>query len=152
MFEMLGATFGATLAGCLALVGTTGAAVYFFMKSRRNDSFQQMQTIISEEMRSVRELVMVRDNFTSEVPFADDRKIPYFNVHMPGSDRKFLMSYSGTITCGCDLDQIRFVRDGNRVEIIVPPSRIIDAYSDVNSFKIHYQDRSQSQYQIPNKY
>lgn len=153
MFDMLGATFGATFAGCLFLVGTAGAAMYFFMgrkhdeerhkqeEERRTISFQQMQTIITEEIKNVRELITVRKNFTSEISFADDKKIPFLEVHMPGSDRKFLMDYSGTITCGCDLAAIRFMRDEttNRVKIIVPPSQILDIYADVNSFKIHHQ-------------
>ena len=72
MFEAMGATFGATLAGCLALVGAAGAAVYFFMRrkhdaqlheqkeERRPISFEQMQTIIIGEIKNVRELVTVR--------------------------------------------------------------------------------------------
>ena len=52
------------------------------------------------------------------------------------------MNYSGTITCGCDLDKIYFSKDelGNRVKIIVPNSQILDMYADVSSFKIHHQD------------
>lgn len=155
MFEMLGATFGATLAGCLALAGTAGAAVYFFMRrkheaellkreeERRAISFQQMQTIVTEELRNVRELITVRKNFTSDISFADDKKIPWLNVHMPRSNRKFQMSYSGTITCGCDLDAIRFEQDflTGRVKIIVPPSRIFDEYIDMNTVKIHHQSK-----------
>ena len=143
-----------TLAGCLILVGAVGAAVYFFMRrkhdaeqhqqeiERQKISFEQMQTIISEEIRNVHELVTVRKTFTSVVSFADDKKIPLLGVHMPGSDRKFLMDYSGTISCGCDLEAIRFERDeeSGRVRIVVPPSQILDMYADVNSFKIHHHD------------
>ena len=153
MFEMFGATFGATLAGCLVLVGAAGTAVYFFMR-RKHDaqlheqkeeqrliSFEQMQTIITDEIKNVRELITVRKNFTAEISFADDKKIPLLKVHMPGSDRKFQMTYSGTITFGCDLDAIRFERDelSDRVKIIVPPSKIFDIYADINSFKVHHQ-------------
>ena len=138
MLEMFGASFGATLAGCLTLIATTGAAVYFFVSRRK--AFRQMQTIISEELSNVRELVTVRKNFTSTISLTEDKKIPYFNVRMPGSHRKFLMTYSGTITCGCDLDGIQYARAGNRVKIFVPRSEILDAYADVNSFNIHLQD------------
>ncbi|MBQ3725702.1 MAG: DUF4230 domain-containing protein [Selenomonadaceae bacterium] len=151
MFDMLGATFGATLAGCLALAGATGAAVYFFMKRKldeqkqieeqRTVSFQQMQTIVTNEIKNVYELVTVRENFTADISFADDKKI--FGKHIPFSDRKFQMSYSGTITCGCDLEAIRFERDAlnNRVRIIVPMSRILDMYADVSSFKVHQRSK-----------
>ena len=148
---MLGATFGATLAGCLALAGATGAAVYFFMKRKldeqkqveeqRTISFQQMQTIVTNEIKNVYELVTVRENFTADISFADDKK--FFGKRIPFSDRKFQMSYSGTITCGCDLEAIRFERDAlnNRVKIIVPLSRIIDLYADVSSFKVHHRSK-----------
>lgn len=135
------------MAFCVMLIGTTGASVYFFMKRKKGVesqalTFRQMQTIISEEIRNVRELVTVRKNFTSVISFSEDKKIPFLNVHMPGSDRKFLMNYSGTITCGCDLDKIRFSKDemSNRVRITVPNSQILDMYADVSSFKISYKD------------
>ena len=158
LFEMLGATFGATLAGCLVLVGAAGAAVYFFMRrkhdaqnaeaalpapreARRPISFEQLQTIITDEIKNVRELITVRKNFTATISFEDNKKIPYLGVRMPGTDRKFQMTYSGTITFGCDLEAIRFERDelSDCVKIIVPPSRIFDIYADVSSFKVHHQ-------------
>ena len=155
MFEAMGATFGATLAGCLVLVGAAGTAVYFFMRrkhdaqlqeqreERRLISLEQMQTIITDEIKNVRELITVRKNFTATISFADEKKIPLLKVRMPGSDRKFQMTYSGTITFGCDLDAIRFERDelSDRVKIIVPPSKIFDIYADVSSFKVQHQSK-----------
>lgn len=141
----MGASFGATLAGCLALVATTGAAVYFFMKRKRGDDsdpVRQIETIFYEEIHRTRELVTIRKPFTAHISFNDDRKI-FKNVHMPFSGRKLFMEYSGMIVCGCDLREVRFVRDenaGNRVKILVPRSKILDCYADVHSFKVHYQD------------
>ena len=93
MFDMLGATFGATLAGCLSLAAATGAAVYFFMRRKhdaqlqeqqqRTISFRQMQTIVTEELRNVHELITVRKNFTADISFSDDKKILLLNVRMP---------------------------------------------------------------------
>ncbi|MBQ4404443.1 MAG: DUF4230 domain-containing protein [Selenomonadaceae bacterium] len=146
MFEMFGASFGATLAGCLTLVGTAGVAVFFFMKrkhdaERRTTAFQQMQTIFFEEIKSVKELVTIRKPVYGTVPFADDKKVPFLNLHVPGSSREIFMTYSGMITCGYDLSKIRFVREGltNHVKIILPASRILDAYVDVSTLKVHYQ-------------
>ena len=144
MFEALGATFGATLAGCLALVGTTGAAVYFFLRRRKTDSeqmnFEQLQSVIYEDIRDVCELALVRENFKSVVSVDVDKKLPFFGVHIPGTSRKFLMDYSGTIVCGFDLTGVNISRDGNKVNIVLPQSRIMDIYADVNSFNIHMQD------------
>ena len=143
MFEAFGASLGLTIGGCLFLVATSGAAVYFFMKRKKDnesDSLRQMQTILYEEIHKVRELVTIRKPFHGDISFNDDRKIPKINVHMPFSDRKLVMTYSGMIVCGCDLDKIRLVREGNAVKIIVPRSRILDCYADVKSFKVHHKD------------
>jgi len=144
LFEALGATFGATLAGCLVLIGTTGTAVYFFLKRRKTDSeqvnFEQLQSVIYEEIRDVCELALVRENFKSVVSVDVDKKLPFFGVHIPGTSRKFLMDYSGTIVCGFDLTGINISRNGDKVKIFLPQSRILDIYADVNSFNIHMQD------------
>ena len=138
----MGATFGATIAGCLALAAATGAAVYFFMKRKKGDetnSIQQMQTILYEEMHRVRELVTIRKPLHGNISFEDDKKI-FKNVHMPFSGRKLVMTYSGMIVCGCDLEEIRLEREGNSVMVRVPHCRILDCYPDVRSLKVHYKD------------
>ena len=53
------------------------------------------------------------------------------------------MDYSGTIVCGFDLSGVKISRDGalsNKVKVILPPSKILDIYADVNSFNVHLQD------------
>ena len=146
MFDALGATFGATMAGCLALVGVTGAAVYMFTQWRKSVSermtFEQLQSIVYEEVRDVCELALVRKEFKSVISVDVDKKIPFLDIHVPGSSRKFLMDYEGTIVCGFDLSGVKISRDGmsNRVKVFLPPSKILDAYADVKSFKIHLQN------------
>ena len=144
LFEALGASFGATLAGCLVLVGTTSAAIYFFLKrDSKQADFGQLQRIVYEEIKDVCELTLVRKKFTSHVSIDTDKKIPLINVSMPGTARKFFMDYSGTIVCGFDLSEVKILRDGNfgnKIKIILPPSKILDAYADVHSFKIRMQD------------
>ena len=139
--------FGSTLAILLVVVALTCAAIYFFVKHRKlkeqQMAFEQVQSIIYKEVRNVFELALVRENFTSTVSVDVDKKIPYFDVHMPGTSRKFLMDYSGTIVCGFDLSGVKVVRDttfGNKVKVILPPSKILDIYADVNSFNIRLQD------------
>lgn len=142
MLESLGATFGATLAGCLFLVGTTSAAIYFFLtRNPKQSDFGQVQNIVYEEVKNVCELTLIRKNFTSHVSIDTDKKIPLINISMPGTSRKFFMDYSGTIVCGFDLSEVKILRNGtDKIKIILPPSKILDAYADVHSFKIHMQD------------
>ena len=138
--------FGSTLAAMLVVIVLTCAAIFFFMKHRKikeeQMSFEQLQSIIYEEVQDVCELALVRENFKSTVSVDVDKKIPFLNVHMPGTSRKFLMDYSGTIVCGVDLRSLKILRDGlsNKVKVIIPPSKILDIYADVNSFNIHLQD------------
>lgn len=139
--------FGSTLAALLVVIVLTCIAIFFFMKHRKikeeQMTFEQVQSIIYEEVRDVCELALVRKNFTSTVSVDVDKKIPFLNVHMPGSSRKFLMDYSGTIVCGFDLSGVKISRDAtlsNKVKVFMPPSKILDIYADVNSFNIHLQD------------
>ena len=148
-------TFGSTLAALLVVIALTCVAIYFFGKHRKAKeqqriqeeqrmSFEQLQSIVYEEVQDVCELALVRKNFSSVVSVDVDKKIPFLNVHMPGSSRKFLMDYSGTIVCGVDLkDGLKVMRDGafnNKVKVILPPSKILDIYADVSSFNIRLQD------------
>lgn len=147
-------SFGSTLAAMLVVVALTCVAIFFFMKHRKAKeqqriqeeqrmSFEQLQSIIYEEIQDVCELTLVRENFTSTVSVDVDKKIPFLNVHMPGSSRKFLMDYSGTIVCGFDWNDVKVMRDGtfgNKVKIFLPSSKILDIYADVSSFNIHLQD------------
>ena len=133
--------FGSTLAIMLVVVGLTGAAIYFFMQRKSKPDFGQLQSVFYEEIKDVCEMALVRKNFTSHVSIDSDKKIPLFDVSMPGTARKFFMDYSGTIVCGFNLNDVKLRREGvSGVKIILPPSKILDAYADVNSFKIHMQD------------
>ena len=140
-------SFGSTLAVMLVVVAATCAAIYFFMKHRKikeeQMTFEQLQSIVYEEVQDVCELALVRKNFSSVISVDVDKKIPFLNVRMPGTSRKFLMDYSGTIVCGFDLNDVKVMRDGtlsNKVKVILPPSKILDIYADVNSFNVHLQD------------
>ena len=131
----------------LVVVAATCAAIYFFMKHRKikeeQMTFEQLQSIIYEEVQDVCELALVRENFKSVVSVDVDKKLPFFGVHIPCTSRKFLMDYSGTIVCGFDLNDVKVMRDGtlsNKVKVILPPSKILDIYADVNSFNVHLQD------------
>lgn len=150
MFEAFGASFGATLAGCLVLIGTTSAAVYFFMKRRKTDlepqqnnnseqmTFLQMQRLIYAEIRDICEIALVKENFSSDIPIDEDKKIPLLNVHMPGSSRKLLLSYSGTIVCGFELKDVKtFPEADRRLKIFLPQSKILHSYADMKSIKVY---------------
>lgn len=104
-------------------------------------TFLQMQRLIYTEIRDVCEIALVRKNFTSIIPIDEDKKIPLLNVHMPGSSRKLLLTYSGTIVFGFDLKDVKiFPEAERRLKISLPQSRILDSYADMKSIKIHHKE------------
>lgn len=83
--------------------------------------------IILSKLQDVRELALVRSNFQSTVCFEESKKI--FGRSVPGTRRKFILSYSGTVTCGCDLKKIRVANNfsyGKNLKIVLPQSEIFD--------------------------
>ena len=67
--------------------------------------------------------------------------MPFLGFCLPGTTRKFIMRYAGVIVCGNDLSKLniseRFAV--NRVRVVVPRSRILDIYADIQSFEVYDQ-------------
>ena len=130
----------ATIAIILALIISIALNVLLFMRKRVNQNHSIRSTILSG-IKSVSELATVRGQFQSIVSFSDGVKIPWLDVNFPGTTRKFMLKYYGTIVCGCDLSkaQVSDRFDVNRVRITLPHSKILDVYADVNSFEVYDQ-------------
>ena len=62
-------------------------------------------------------------------------------MNFPGTTKKFMLKYSGTVVCGCDLSkaQVSEQWDKNKVKITLPHSEIFDIYADVHSFEVYDQ-------------
>lgn len=103
-------------------------------------SIQAVHSNILKEIKNVKELATIRATFDSVVDFSKSKQI--FGKDIPFSEQKLVLSYSGNIVCGCDLDKIRMSQsflNNNHLMITLPNSRILDIYPDVNSFKVHSQ-------------
>ena len=86
-------------------------------------------------------MALVRKNFSAVIPFEEDRKIPLLNVHMPGTSRKLLINYSGTIVCGFELKDVKILPDASgRLQISLPRSKILDIYADMKSVKVYHKE------------
>ena len=141
-------TFWATIAVLLFVSALVGGGVFLFMHYRRTLlppqeelSIQTVRSIILTKLQNVKELAMVRSNFQSIVHFEESKKV--FGHDIPGTTRKFMLSYTGTVVCGCDLNKVNvgnsFV-NRNHLQIILPQSRILDIYPDLSTVKLHDQD------------
>ena len=114
--------------------------VFLVMRKKVARNHSVRSTILSG-IKNVSELATVRERFQSIVSYSDGVKIPFMNINFPGTTRKFMMKYYGTIVCGCDLSRAQVSErfDVNRVKITLPKSKILDVYADVNSFEIYDQ-------------
>lgn len=134
---------GAALAVTLALVISIALNVILFTRTKStsvNHNRSVRETILSG-IESVSELATIRENFQSIVTFEDGKKIPFLNVNFPGTTKKFMLKYCGTVVCGCDLSkaQVSERYDNDKVKIILPHSQVLDVYADIHSFEVYDQ-------------
>ncbi|MCR4817516.1 MAG: DUF4230 domain-containing protein [Fretibacterium sp.] len=113
----------------------------WLMRRRRPELNRSVRTAILSGIQDVNELATVRERFQSVVSFSEGWKLPLVHMNFPGTTRRFMMRYSGTLVCGCDLSaaQVSERFDVNRINITVPHSRILDVYADVHSFEVYDQ-------------
>ena len=131
---------GAAIAVVLALVISIALNVYLFTRNKTPSISQNRsvrETILSG-IENVSELATIRESFQSIVTF---KKIPFINKNFPGTTKKFMLKYSGTVVCGCDLSKAKISEryDSNKVQIFLPRSEVLDAYADVHSFEVYDQ-------------
>ena len=105
---------------------------------KKVDKNRSVRTAIMSGIENVSELATVREKFQSIVSFSDGVKIPGLNMNFPGTNRKFMLKYYGTIVCGCDLSKAKVSErfDTNKVRITLPHSEVLDVYADVHSFEV----------------
>jgi hypothetical protein len=98
-----------------------------------------VRSTLLQGIKNVRELATIRQNFQSIVIFEDTKAVLGFSL--PGTGRKFILKYSGTITCGNDLSKIQISErfSVNRVRVVVPRSRLLDLYADMKSIQVYDQ-------------
>ncbi|MBQ7192861.1 MAG: DUF4230 domain-containing protein [Synergistaceae bacterium] len=124
----------------LALVLSITVNVMLILRRKVNQN-RSVRTTILSGIQNVSELATIRERFQSIVTFSDGVKIPGMGINIPGTTRRFMLKYYGTIVCGCDLTKAQVSErfDINRVRITLPHSEILDIYADVHSFEVYDQ-------------
>ena len=133
--------FAMSLLVLLLLIVSVAVNVLLATRRWKPEQPHSVRTAILQGIQNVKELATVRERFQSIVSFAEGWEVPLLKFNFPGTTRRFMMRYSGTIVCGCDLSEVDVSeRFGvNRVRIVVPHSRILDIYADVHSFEVYDQ-------------
>jgi hypothetical protein len=92
-----------------------------------------------QSVKNVRELATIRRNFQSIVIFRDAKA--FLGITLPGTARKFILKYSGALTCGNDLSKIQITERFavNQVRITVPSAKLFDSYADMDNIKVYDQ-------------
>lgn len=131
----------ATILIILALVASVAINVLLFTrkKDRKQHNISVRSTILAG-IQNVSELATVRETFQSIVTFSEGVKIPFLSANIPGTTRKFMLKYNGTIICGCDLSKAQVSENvNNKVIISLPHSEITDIYADMNTLEVYDQ-------------
>ncbi|MBQ6774470.1 MAG: DUF4230 domain-containing protein [Synergistaceae bacterium] len=126
----------------LALIISITINVLLFTRKKENHANpnRSVRSTILAGIKNVSELATVRESFQSIVSYSGGVKIPFLNMNFPGTTRKFMLKYYGTIVCGCDLSKAQVSEGFNgKVIISLPHSEITDVYADVNSFEVYDQ-------------
>lgn len=130
----------AAIALVLALAVSITVNVMLVLRKKVNQN-RSVRTAILSGIENVSELATIRERFQSIISYSDGMKIPGLNMNFPGTTRKFMLKYYGTIVCGCDLSKAKVSErfDVNRVKITIPHSEVLDVYADVHSFEVYDQ-------------
>ncbi|MBQ6976847.1 MAG: lipid-A-disaccharide synthase [Selenomonadaceae bacterium] len=102
---------------------------------------ETLRAALFENIHYVKKLTTVEDIIEGNVPLKKSRQFLKFNV----GTTECTLTYKGKITCGCDLQQIRFVPSKNisgGVKVLLPHCKIIEPYVDTTTIKIHYEKKS----------
>gem|GEM_PF-1952693 len=124
----------------LLLVASIAINVWFLRRSASSKTEKQsVRSTLLQGIKNVRELTTLRQHFQSVVVFKDCKK--KFGISVPGTGRKFILKYGGVITCGNDLENIKITERFavNSIRIIVPGSKILDLYADMESIQVYDQ-------------
>ena len=111
----------------LALIVLTAVCTLLIFRKKSGPTTESVRSVIMDGIMNVSE-------------FSESKKIPGTNVNIPGTTRKFMLKYNGTIVCGCDLTKVKVSEGGtDRVKITLPRSEILDVYADFNSLEVYDQ-------------
>lgn len=129
-----------TIIVVLMLVISIAINTLLIFRKKNKPEKESVRHTILEGIRNVSELATIRQNFQSIVTFSSSKKIPGLNISLPGTTRKFMLKYNGTIVCGCDLTKATVSEGyGDRMRIVLPKSEVLDAYADMQSLEVYDQ-------------
>ena len=137
--------FGATMAVIIFLTLLAGGGAYYFFYLKRkqteleekNRNLEKLRAVIISKITDIAELSTVREDFCAEIIYKDAKQ--WNGITLPLTGVEFRMTYSGVIVCGCDLTRVEVPRNSvteNSATIIIPRSKILHIYPNIDSYNI----------------
>lgn len=96
--------------------------------------------LIQNRIESVKELTSLKYSYTNMGQFENSNK--FYGYDIPFTQKKFIVSYDGVISCGVDLDKMDVKINGKNINIKLPKSKILSHEIYEDSLKIFDQKTS----------
>lgn len=96
--------------------------------------------LIQNRIESVKELTSLKYSYTNMGQFENSNK--FYGYDIPFTQKKFIVSYDGVISCGVDLDKMDVKISGKNINIKLPKSKILSHEIYEDSLKIFDQKTS----------
>lgn len=93
-------------------------------------------TTVMTRIAHIRELALVKHNYTGVIGYKDYKK--FLNINVPLTDKYFLLKYNGYIKAGVDFDRIKVnVENDSTLHVSIPKPRILDTVIDEKSVEVY---------------
>ncbi|MDU5504259.1 MAG: DUF4230 domain-containing protein [Anaerococcus vaginalis] len=96
--------------------------------------------LIQNRIESAKELTSLKYSYTNMGQFENSNK--FYGYDIPFTQKKFIVSYDGVISCGVDLDKMQVKVNGKNIDIQLPKSKILSHEIYEDSLKIFDQKTS----------
>lgn len=121
----------------LLLVGAIFFIAGTFFQSSRNKGAKLTSSTLKNSLVSVSELSTMEYNYTHLGSYSDSLELGGFTI--PFTQKKFILTYDGTIKAGYDMSKAQVSVNGNDVTITMPKVKVISHEINENSIKVYDQ-------------
>lgn len=98
------------------------------------------EKLITNRIENVKELTSLKYSYTNMGEFENSNK--FYGYDIPFTQKKFIVAYDGTISCGVNLDDMDVDVSGKNINIKIPHSQIISHEIYEDSLKVFDQKNS----------
>ena len=111
-------------------------AVLLFVNNSKSDNERGYNSSsVMNRITYMQELALVKHNYTGVISYKDYMK--FLNIHLPLTDKYFLLKYNGYIKAGVDFSRIKVdVKNDTTVHVSIPKPKILDTVIDEKSIEV----------------